>query len=60
MPGPTWMINATSYGHGDMLNPFFVEVLHATKFCAFNEEGTTDEYRQFVAGEILSLMFGEC
>ncbi|XP_042887636.1 chlorophyllase-2-like [Penaeus japonicus] len=54
---PRWSINATAFGHGDLLDPYYQESLEVLEFCAYNHEATAEEfetYRRFVAGQLVS------
>ena len=60
MPGLTWMVNATEYGHGDLIEPNLVEFIDEIKYCAFHPGGDPGAvYRRFIAGEIVSFAKGE-
>jgi len=57
MPGNAWLLNATEYGHGDTLDQFYVDAIQFTHFCAAAPpEQSRDNYRRFVAGEIVTFM----
>ena len=59
MPGLTWMVNATEYGHGDLIEPGLVEFIDAIHWCAFHPGGDPEAvYRRFVAGEVVSFAKG--
>nr|XP_027224025.1 uncharacterized protein LOC113816179 [Penaeus vannamei] len=50
-------INATAFGHGDLLDPYFQGSLEMLEFCAYNHDATEEDfeaYRRFVAGQIVS------
>lgn len=54
---PRWSINATAFGHGDLLDPYFQGSLEMLEFCAYNHDATEEDfeaYRRFVAGQIVS------
>lgn len=61
MPGATWSVNATDYGHGDMLEPEPLEALRASGICASNLEVELedDTFRTAIAGEIVAYLRGE-
>ena len=58
--GPTWFINATDYGHGDMLEPEILVTLRASGICASNlgMEIEDDTFRHAIAGEIVAFLRG--
>jgi len=56
MPGSTWMVNATAYGHGDVLDDLYYEGLVATQFCSTDQSQDRVAYRTFIAGEIWSFV----
>jgi len=56
MPGPTWLVNATAYGHADMVDEFYYDLMQATHFCATDASQDRDIFRAFVAGEVVSFM----
>lgn len=59
MIGPTWMVNATGYGHADLLEPGLVDLVDELKYCAFHEGGDPDEvYRRFLGGSVVSFAKG--
>lgn len=64
MIGPTWMVNATGYGHADLLEPGLVDLVDELKYCAFHEGGDPDEvYRRFLGGSVVSFakgIMGDC
>merc|ERR1711970_216268 len=50
-PDNTWMINATNYGHGDVLDDFYAEAVQWTHFCAVADKNESKEqYRKQVSG----------
>ncbi|XP_037793143.1 chlorophyllase-2-like [Penaeus monodon] len=57
-PGsPRWSINATVFGHADLLDPYYQGALQVVEFCAYNHNATEEEfeaYRRYVAGQIVS------
>ncbi|KJE95566.1 hypothetical protein CAOG_06009 [Capsaspora owczarzaki ATCC 30864] len=56
-----WMINATDFGHADLLDAVYVEFVQATKLCASNMNASLAQfstYRQFIAGTIVSMTRG--
>jgi len=56
---PYWMVNATEYGHADLLDPEFVATLHLTHLCAYHDGGIFDYgYKRFVGGEMVAFMKG--
>lgn len=60
LPGPSWMVNATNFGHGDMLEPFFLYPLQTLEWCASNlDVGLEDNlYRSFTGGQITAFLRG--
>ena len=54
------MVNATAYGHGDMLEPFFLNMIRELHLCASNPdfELEDDIYRSFTAGQIVAYLRG--
>ncbi|XP_023340177.1 chlorophyllase-1 [Eurytemora carolleeae] len=57
LPGNTWLINATDYGHGDCLDQFFVDAIQFTHFCGSADDSVPrEEYRSFIGGEIVTFM----
>jgi len=64
LPGPTWFVNATAYGHGDCLEDYFYNTLLLTHFCATDKTQDRDIYKAFVAGETVSfiktILDGDC
>jgi len=56
MPGSTWMVNATAFGHGDVLDDLYYEGLVATQFCSTDQSQDRVTYRTFIAGEIWSFV----
>ena len=51
------MVNATDYGHGDMMDPEVWWILGISQFCAANSEGRR-QFEKHVGGEIVSFMKG--
>lgn len=52
-----WSINATDFGHADLLNDDFKVFVDQTHFCAVNEDLMDDDfpkYRQLVAGTVVA------
>jgi len=64
MPGNTWFVNATAYGHGDCLDEFYYDAMMAIHFCGSDKTQDRVTYRSFAAGEIVSFMnailYGQC
>uniref|UniRef100_A0A0P6DNC3 Arylacetamide deacetylase n=1 Tax=Daphnia magna TaxID=35525 RepID=A0A0P6DNC3_9CRUS len=58
MTGPTWYVNATAYGHADLMDPIYVELNEVTQFCPSDPNVPKEEYIQFLTGEIISFMNG--
>lgn len=60
LAGPTWMLNATDFGHLDMLDPEFQQLAAETHLCAVTDGGEAemDSYRSFVAGETVAFIRG--
>jgi len=56
MSGPTWFLNATEYGHGDFLDPFFYDAMEWLHFCATDPSTDKVIYHNFVTGEIASFI----
>jgi len=57
MPGNTWLINATEYGHGDGMNQFFVDAIEFIHFCASAPDAVDRPiYRVFLSGEMVAFM----
>jgi len=56
MPGSTWMVNATVYGHGDVLDDRYYNGLAETQFCSTDPSQDRVTYRAFIAGEIWSFV----
>eukprot|EP01098_Paradermamoeba_levis_P013148 TRINITY_DN591_c0_g1_i1.p1 TRINITY_DN591_c0_g1~~TRINITY_DN591_c0_g1_i1.p1 ORF type:complete len:353 (+),score=126.86 TRINITY_DN591_c0_g1_i1:38-1060(+) len=52
-----WSLNATLYGHADLLDPFWYEALKLTHFCATNTQDLAN-YRQFVGGALAAFSIG--
>ena len=54
------MVNATDFGHGDMLEPFFLYTLQTLGFCASNMELELEDdlYRSFTGGQITAFLRG--
>ena len=57
MPGTVWYVNASDYGHGDLLDEEFQQIVELTHFCSTADE-VTDVYRHFIAGEIIAFLRG--
>merc|ERR1719347_899679 len=64
LAGPTWLVNATAYGHADCLEDFYYNTLLVTHFCSTDSTQDREIYKYFVGGEIISFMKatldGEC
>ena len=64
MPGPTWIVNATAYGHADFLDPTFQDIVQAIHFCATNKDADQSVYRHFTSGQVVAfistLYHGDC
>ena len=45
LPGPSVFLNATAYGHGDILDQLEVDVIDIIKFCKSNPETDKAPYR---------------
>jgi len=64
MPGNTWLVNATVYGHGDCLDELYYDAMTLIHFCGTDKNQDRVTYRDFVAGEIVSflkaILYGEC
>ncbi|EFX74152.1 hypothetical protein DAPPUDRAFT_109234 [Daphnia pulex] len=58
MTGPTWYVNATAYGHADLMDPVYVELNEITQFCPSDPSAPKEEYIQFLTGEIISFING--
>lgn len=60
MPGATWFMNATDYGHGDMLEPEILATLRASGVCASNLEVELedDTFRTAISGEVVAYLRG--
>jgi len=56
MPGATWMVNATAFGHGDCLDEFYYDVMQAIHFCGTDKTQDRVSYRTYVAGEVISFL----
>jgi len=57
MPGDTWLINATDYGHGDGMEQIFVDAIQFTHFCAAATDSVDKEvYRTFQSGEMVAFL----
>ena len=54
-------MNATDYGHGDMLEPAALEGLRSLKVCASNMKVEIEEplYRSFTGGMISAFLNGK-
>jgi pimeloyl-ACP methyl ester carboxylesterase len=55
---PKWFINATDFGHADWIDPEFYKAIQLTKFCATNDHGPLQEYRNFISGATVSFLNG--
>jgi len=64
MPGNTWLVNATVYGHGDCLDELYYDAMTLIHFCGTDKNQDRITYRDFVAGEIVSflkaILTGDC
>jgi len=64
MPGNTWLVNATAYGHGDVLDELYYNAMQLIHFCGTDKHQDRVTYRSFIAGEIVSFMsavlYGDC
>jgi len=64
MRGPTWWVNSTGYGHGDLLNEFYYQTLLATHICATNGDMDREIYKSYIGGEVFSfisaVVYGDC
>nr|CAH0100765.1 unnamed protein product [Daphnia galeata] len=58
MTGPTWYVNATAYGHADLMDPVYVELNELAQFCPSDPNAPKPEYIQFLTGEIISFING--
>jgi len=56
MTGPTWWLNATVYGHGDLLDEFYYGALQVTHFCATDGDQDRVIYRAFIGGEVVAFL----
>ena len=56
--GPAFMVNATGYGHLDMMDSLVLGGLQALNLCSYNGEAVEDEYRFYMAGEIVAFLKG--
>lgn len=56
---PKWSINATRFGHADLLNQIYVDLVESTDFCGHNSELTEEDhaiYRRYLGGQIVSFV----
>jgi len=64
LAGPTWLVNATAYGHADCLEDFYYNTLLVTHFCSTDSTQDREIYKYFVGGEIVAFikatLDGEC
>ncbi|XP_057366130.1 uncharacterized protein LOC130686987 [Daphnia carinata] len=58
MTGPTWYVNATAYGHIDLMDPGYNDLNDVVKFCPSDPETPKYDYIQFLVGEIVSFVNG--
>lgn len=58
MTGPTWYVNATAYGHIDLMDPGYTDLNDALKFCPSDPDTPKYDYIQFLVGEIVSFVNG--
>merc|ERR1719348_49258 len=56
LAGPTWLVNATAFGHADCLEDFYYNTLLVTHFCSTDSTQDRDVYQHFVAGEVVSFI----
>ena len=56
MNGPTWYVNATEFGHADILDDPYELIVEITQFCVTMHDPPKEPYRNFVAGAIVSFM----
>jgi len=56
LAGPTWLVNATAFGHADCLEDFYYNTLLVTHFCSTDSTQDRETYKHFVAGEIVSFI----
>jgi hypothetical protein len=52
--GPKWYVEASDYGHADMLGGIYLRALRTTRFCKVAESFDPGQYRTFLAGAIAS------
>merc|ERR1719312_445041 len=64
MPGNTRFVNATVYGHGDLLDELYYDAMTLIHFCGTDKTQDRVTYRDFMAGEIVSflntILTGDC
>lgn len=56
--GPRWLVEATEYGHADMLGGIYYQALKTISFCKVAVEMDPDKFRLFIAGAISSFAHG--
>ena len=56
MNGPTWYVNATEFGHADILDDPYELIVEITQFCVTMHDPPKEPYRNFVAGAIVSFI----
>lgn len=50
--GPKWYVEASDYGHADMLGGLYLRTLRTTRFCKVAEGLDPNHFRTFLAGAI--------
>lgn len=56
--GPRWLVEATEYGHADMLGGIYYQALKTISFCKVAVDMDPDKFRLFVSGAIAAFAHG--
>lgn len=57
LPGNTWLVNATQFGHADCLDETYASGIEFTHFCSSADKtADRDSYRAHIAGQIVSFL----
>lgn len=56
LEGPTVLLNMTSYGHVDMMDQTYIDIIQAISFCKTDSSTDKDAFRQEVGGQLVSFL----
>jgi hypothetical protein len=56
LEGPTLLLNMTSYGHVDMMDQTYIDIIQAISFCKTDSSTDKDAFRQEVGGQLVSFL----